>query len=68
LEVARLYKLCEPPTPAVSAEADTEFADDAAAITPQAIAALAAQRVVALDTVDDVFARKDADPVRRPYL
>jgi hypothetical protein len=52
----------------VSAEADTEFADDAAAITPQAIAALAAQRVVALDTVDDVFARKDADPVRRPYL
>lgn len=52
----------------MSAEADTESADDAAAITPQAIAALAAQRVVALDTVDYVFARKDADPVRRPYL
>jgi hypothetical protein len=71
-EVKELYKLCQSPAtePATetATESATESADEPAALTPRAIAALAAERAIALDTLDCKFARKDANPVRRAHL
>jgi hypothetical protein len=67
-EVKELYKLCQSPATEPATESATESADEPAALTPRAIAALAAERAIALDTLDCKFARKDANPVRRAHL